>query len=317
MTAERTFVGWGRHKLLWECIHKVAGPILFAWAVDLFFFLLSFEHCLLLFPLLLCLLLEDSFVLHEDYLLHQDTFVGVNHTVDSFVVLWELPDSFSLHIQGDVCALKVILILVVELWSLLHCSDHHWVRDEVQLLFWLATRLYRLFQLFVRLCSGANDPSWWWQLAISTAWTGVSLRYLTRLLLDGSGWLFLMYNLRRFWCNIDQSIDWESRHNIWCLVAASWVRPWLRSIALSWHIVIRQFQLRPVSLVIDRLRSLVSRLNEEYLFNAHVVWINIVLANIFVKVEHLFDSLVQLVLVSETDVLSRVFQVDDLVLNLI
>ena len=85
------------------------------WPLISSFSLLSFKHCLLLFPLLLGLLLEDSFVLHEDYLLHQDTFVGVNHTVDSFVVLWELPDSFSLHIQGDVCALKVILILVVEL----------------------------------------------------------------------------------------------------------------------------------------------------------------------------------------------------------
>lgn len=320
LSTKRAFVCWCGHKLFRQRIDEISWPLFLAWAVlcnNLIFLGLSFQGCFLLLPFLFCLLFKDSLVLHEDNLLHQDSFVWVIDTVYSLVIFGKLSDSFSLHVQSNVGSFEVVFIFVVKFWSLLHGGDHHWVGDVVYLFFRFSARLYCLFKLFDCLSSWANQTSCRWLLTISSTWAYISLRNLTWLFLICSLRFFILNYLWRLRSDVNKPINRQSWNYVWSFIASSWVRSWLRPIALCRRIVIWQFQLRPISFVVDGLRSLIGWLDEKYLFNAHVVRVNISWADVFIEVKHFLDCLIQLVLVPEADILSRVPHVNDLILNLI
>jgi len=274
----------------------------------LLFFFLELQCLLLFLSFRFSLLFKDLLILHENNLFHQNSLVWVCNAIKSLIIFRELPYSFCLHVHCDIGSIKVVLIFVIELWGKLHSTNHHRVDYIVDLLLicpssstasvwfnlllvWTSSWALRgdsFFLTDLRLCPVAL----WRQSMCLSRLLVAPLRYLLASL-----WFLLhLQDLWRTWCDwFIYLVNWKSRHDVGRLMMVSTrVRPWNCTVTISREHIVGQFKVWLASLL-DCLWNLVSRLDEEYLLDTHIVRVNVYRITcfyVFVEIDHILYCLV-------------------------
>ena len=119
-------------------------------------FFLSLESLPLSLLLHFSLFLKHTFILHENELFKNNSFVRVFDRIDGPVIFRELLKSLCVHIKSDVGAFELILVLVVKFrLRKMHGSYHHGVRNKVfnllLFLLWLLRAPFAVNLLLLRI----------------------------------------------------------------------------------------------------------------------------------------------------------------------